>query len=263
MTFSCTLRARRSLRLAAVVNFSVTVCRPAPLLRVARATVLPLAVAVARRVPAAGLSTSQAQALRQRRAQLGAADAHGEALARRAAALAALRPATAAARPALAGDVLAVLGHDVDRVGLHGVGPEAAGDAVDLAVARVDRVVAGGQLAPVEPALTGRVVAVERVRSGAADDRVVVEAAVDRVRAGAAVEAVGAVGGLQEVVALAAAERARLVGLHDLDPVRARGAGERAGVEGDQLLDVADVVTLTGPAVVRAAAQREVDERRR
>ena len=154
-------------------------------------------------------------------------------------------------------DVLAVGRDDVLRVGVHRVGARAAGDAVDLAVAGLDRVVAVGVAAPQRAAVAAGEVAGDRVAAGAADQLVVAEAAVDAVVPGAAVEAVGAVAGAQAVVAAAADHRGRRADLAEAELVRALGAGERAADVEPDLLDAAEVVALARAPVVGAAAERD------
>src|SRR5919204_108170 len=121
---------------------------------------------------------------------------------------------------AVSQDVFAVVGHAIDRIGFHGVVSGAALDAVLLAVAGVDRVVAEAvhevavQLVAARDAIAG-----DLVVAGAADQRVVAEAAGERVVAGPAVDDVAVrVGGGQRVVAAGAgqAHGAALLGRDEL-----------------------------------------------
>src|SRR5262249_15849969 len=127
----------------------------------------------------------------------------------------------AAGRRAAALDVLAVGGDDVDRVGVDRVGPGAARHLVDLAVAGVDRVVAGGELAPQRATVAAGQIGRDLVAPRAAGDRVVAVAAVDLVGTGAAVELVGAVAALQHIVSAAADQLTRRADLVELEIVGA------------------------------------------
>src|SRR4051794_28820435 len=155
-------------------------------------------------------------------------------------------------------DGLAVAVDDVGGVGVDRVGAPAAADGVDLAVLRVDRVVAEGVLAPQRTAVAGRQVADDLVAAGATGEDVVVEAADHAVVARPAVDLLHAVGAAEVVVAVAAGDVAGVGGLGDLEVVVAVGPDVLGRADAEvQALDVDDVVVLAGPAVVGAAGHRE------
>ena len=164
-------------------------------------------------------------------------------------------------RPAAgAVDVLAVGRDRVDRVGDHLVGADPARDAVGLAVAHVDRVVAqrAARQVAVQLVAAAGAIAVDDVLARPAGDGVVAVAGGQRVVAGAARQHVAVrVAGEDHVVAAAPVVVAGGARLRRGHLVGGIVADERAGRAEIELLDAGDVVALALAAVVRDAVQRE------